>query len=133
MAKVEDDKKERIEAEQDIVSTSNQRFTEFAADTTAKIKATADQLTSLHGAMNKIRAGVNEALTDTNKEFLNRLPIRFVVAAELQSYLEDLNMNLPKGPLEFDWTANLNDELFTAPAPLSDEGHHTARKGKSKQ
>ena len=133
VAKVDDDKKERIEAEQDIVSTSNQRFTEFAADTTAKIKATADQLTSLHGAMNKIRAGVNEALTDTNKEFLNRLPILFVVAAELQSYLEDLNMNLPKGPLEFDWTANLNDELFTAPAPLSDEGHNTVRKGKSKQ
>jgi predicted nucleic acid-binding Zn-ribbon protein len=131
--KIDKELKERIEAEQEIVFTNNQWFKEFEKDTTGKIKATSEQLEALQAALDKFRADFNEVLDDTSKEFLNRLPTLYVVTAELQTFLEDLNMNLPKGPLHIEWTADLNADVFATPAPESDESRNAARKGKSKQ
>ncbi|KAF2633248.1 hypothetical protein BU25DRAFT_486398 [Macroventuria anomochaeta] len=131
--KVHKEREERVEAEQDIVLASNDRFKELE---TGKIKTTSDQVESLQAALGKICTEfeklVKEFNDPVNKELLNHLPTLFLQTGQLQWVIEDLNQNLPKGALEFEWSCDFKNK-FNIPAPYSEESGEAAGKGKSKQ
>lgn len=127
--KLEKEIKERGEAEQDILSISNEKLREFQ---NGQIKTASDQVERLQKAFDQTRADFEKALNDfndpKNKELFEWLPKLFLHVGQLQWVLEDLNQNLPKGGLEIEWTSDWKDK-FSVPSPFPDSG---GAAGKSK-
>ena len=130
-ADLEKEHEERVEAEKNIVLSSNDRFNKLE---TGAIKTTSDQVEGLQTALTKIRQDLDKMLKEfndpVNKELFDYLPTLLLHTGQLQWVLEDLNQNLPKGGLEFEWSYDMKDKL-DIPSPYPDESGEAAGKDKS--
>lgn len=89
-----------------------------------KIKEIFEHIEGLKAASTKLRTDHDEMVAKfitPNKDYLSLLRNLFVTASQMQYFVECLNQNLPKGPLEIDWHFDLNAEPSANPAPKSDK------------
>jgi DNA repair exonuclease SbcCD ATPase subunit len=126
--KVEKEVRERQEAAQEILSTSNKTFKEFDKGQT-----------QLQKALDQLRSDLDKALNDFNdfndpglRDALGYLSTLFVHVGQLQWVLEDLNQNLPKGGLEIDWNFDWKEQ-FPPRSPFPGADGATGDKGKAKK
>jgi chromosome segregation ATPase len=129
---VDEEVNERKKAEQQMLSTSNEKLKELE-----NAQATAFyQSEKVQKALEQLRSDLDKALSDINdpknKEALACLPILFLHVGQLQWVLEDLNQNLPKGGLEIEWHNDFKDK-WPIPSPFPDaNGAPVTPKGKGK-
>lgn len=131
--KISNEHNERVTAQQSIEIARNRRFQEVENGTNDKIEAISERVESLQTTLGKLRTDfdevLNDSLTPINTNFLNRLPSLFIVIAQMQELFESLNLNLPKGPLDFEWYWDLN----SLSVPEGDKPLGVARKGVSRK
>lgn len=92
------------------------------------------QVTSLQETSEILRTDVNTINNDyivPNRNMFGLFSHVLIVVCQLQTLLESVNMNLPKGPIEFEWHMNLND---VGPDGISNGDTDKGKgKGKGKQ
>ncbi|KAJ4378838.1 hypothetical protein N0V86_005711 [Didymella sp. IMI 355093] len=126
--KVEKEVRERQEAAQEMLSTSNKTFKELDKGQT-----------QLQKALDQLRSDLDKALNDFNdfnvpglRDALGYLSTLFLHVGQLQWVLEDLNQNLPKGGLEIDWNFDWKEQ-FPPRSPFPGADGATSGKGKAKK
>jgi DNA repair exonuclease SbcCD ATPase subunit len=96
-----------------------------------QVKQRIDSLDDLSQNLRRDVNAINQDFIEPNKEFFGIFPSVVRLMGQFQLALEQLNMNLPKGSLSFQWMLDLRD---VAKNPVTnDDTNGATDKGKQKQ